>query len=54
MKNMLPLTLSLSLLKFVDSAISMTSSLRNLVDNLVEGIQNIKYKDFNYFLNMKL
>ena len=37
-------------IKFIDSARFMTSSLSNLVDNLVEGIHTIKCKEFDCFL----
>ena len=37
-------------IKFIDSARFMTSSLSNLVDNLVEGIHKIKCKEFDCFL----
>ena len=37
-------------IKLYVSARSMASSLSNLVDNLAEGIHNIKFKDCNYFL----
>ena len=32
----------------------MASSLSNLVDNLIEGIHKIKFKDYNRFLNMRV
>ena len=41
-------------IKFIDSARFMATSLTNLVDNLTEGIQKIKCKDCNCFLNMKV
>ena len=37
-------------IKVIDSDRFKTSSLSSLLDNLVEGINNIKYKDCNYFL----
>ena len=40
-------------IKFVDSARFMAGSLSNLVNNLVEGIDKIKCKDCNCFLEYK-
>ena len=37
-------------IKFIDSARFMDTSLSNLVDNLTDGIYNIKCKDLDYFL----
>ena len=37
-------------IKFIDSARFMTTSLSNLVDNLAEGINKIKCKDCDCFL----
>ena len=37
-------------IKFIDSATFMARSLSNLVDNLEEGIQKIKCKDCDCFL----
>ena len=37
-------------IKFIDSARFMTSSLSNIADNLPEGIQKIKWKDCDCFL----
>ena len=37
-------------IKFIDSAIYTATSLSNLVDNLTEGIHEIKCKDCDYFL----
>ena len=37
-------------IKFIDSATFMARSLSNLVDNLKEGIQKIKCKDCDCFL----
>ena len=39
-----------SKIKFIDSARFMDTSLLNLVDNLTDGIYNIKCKDLDYFL----
>ena len=36
--------------KFIDSVRFMATSLSNLVENLAEGIQKIKYKDCDCFL----
>ena len=41
-------------IKFIDSARFMATSLSNLADNLTEGINKIKYRDCDCFLNMKL
>ena len=40
-------------IKFTDSARFMASSLSNLVDNLAEGIREIKCKGCNCFLQYK-
>ena len=37
-------------IKFIDSARFMASSLSNLVDNLAEGIPEIKCEGCNFFL----
>ena len=37
-------------IKFIDRARIMASSLSNLVDNIAEGIHQIKCKDYDYFL----
>ena len=41
-------------IKFINSAISMASLLSDVVDNLAEGIQKIKYKDCDRFLEYEI
>ena len=41
-------------IKFIDSARLMTTSLSNLVDSLVNGIQKINAEIVIIFLNMKM
>ena len=44
----------LSKIKFIHIARFMGSSLTNLVDNLIEGIHKIKYKDFDCILEYEI
>ena len=41
-------------IKFIDSAEFTTTSLSNLVDNLIEGIHEIKWKDYDCFLEYEM
>ena len=41
------------MLKFIDSARFMATSLSNIVDNLTDGIHKIKCKDCNIFLQFE-
>ena len=39
--------------KLIDSERSVATSLSNLVDNLIEGVHKIKYKDCDCFLEFE-
>ena len=41
-------------IKFIDSAEFTTTSLSNLVDNLTEGIHEIKWTDYDFFLEYEM
>ena len=42
------------IIKFIDSAEFTTTSLSNLVDNLTEGIHEIKWTDYDFFLEYEM
>ena len=41
-------------MRFIDSARFTTSSFSNLVDDLVEGVRKIKYKNCDCFLECEI